>query len=113
MKQQCETEASTHAEVYLKTHTFMHGEMQKLFLILTTTLSWQKYANSLKNDLTLCPTNSSTPKNIPLRLNSSEKNKAIKFKYIYSNLTYKSKKQKKTQKISKYTVKITNSDSSK
>ena len=96
MKQQCEIEASTHTEVYLKTHTFMHAEMQKLFLILTTTLSWQKYADSLKNDLTLCPINSSTPRNIPLRLNSSEKNKAIKFKYIYSNLTYKSKnKQKK------------------
>ena len=47
MKQQCEIEASTHTEVYLKTHTFMHAEMQKLFLILTTTLSWQKYADSL------------------------------------------------------------------
>ena len=65
MKQQCAIEASAHTEVYLKTHTFMHGEMQKLFLILTTTLSWQKYADSLKNDLTLCLTNSSTPKIFP------------------------------------------------
>lgn len=65
MKQQCETEASTHTKIYLKAHTFMHGETWKLFLILTKTLSWQTYANSLKNDLTLCPTNSSNPKKLP------------------------------------------------
>lgn len=51
-------------KIYLKPHTFMHGAMWKLFLILTTTLSWQKYANGLKNDLTLYSNNPLTPKKL-------------------------------------------------
>lgn len=89
---QGETEASTHTEkIYIRPHTFMHGEMCKLFYPNYYSIL-AEICNNLKNDLTPCPNNLPKSK-LPQEL-SQLKNKVIILKYIMATLPIKAKKQK-------------------
>lgn len=66
----------------------MQGEMWKLFLIPSTILSRQKYANGLKYALTVYPSN---PQSKEIILRIQLKNKTIVPKYVYLQKQMKTK----------------------